>query len=200
MNKIISEFNGSIERIRNNFYFSFLALNFVNQKPFSGEIPLNIDNLNLKISAESLNNFDNEGVEEYVNSIRRHFLNDIVIAYERYSTLMFVSHQNNKVYIDPSTIDDRNINAPKFEQLNNIYSPVEQKFLVQLRRFRNSIVHYNGKYSATNVLDYTFGTQTYKSLGNEGNNISISFENIIWIHEKLKNIVNSGNKKYNNFY
>ena len=144
------------------------------------------------MKAQSINSFDNDGVQEYGNSIRRHFLNDIVIAYERYSMLMFASHNNGQQRIDPSLINDRRLGAHRFEQLPNIYQPDEVRFLVQLRRFRNSIVHYNGVYSATNVLDYTFGTESYQSQGNEGRNISIEFDNILWIYEIIMETVQKG--------
>ena len=91
MNGIFNEFNGSIERIRNNFYFSFLALNFVNQRPFSVDVILPVDLSQNIMTAASLNSFDLDGVNEYGNSIRRHFLNDMVIVYETYSSQMFSS-------------------------------------------------------------------------------------------------------------
>ena len=69
-------------------------------------------------------------------------------------------------------------------------------FLVQPRRLRNSIAHYNGVYSATNELNYTFGTQSYNSVGNEGQNISIEFDNILWIYDKLMDTVRWGNVTY----
>ncbi|MDP3314072.1 hypothetical protein [Lutibacter sp.] len=79
MTTILNEFNGSIERIRNNFYFSFLALNFVNQRPFRDEVILPVNLTENIMTAISLNSFDLDGVNEYGNSIRRHFLNDLVI-------------------------------------------------------------------------------------------------------------------------
>jgi len=196
MNTILNEFNGSIERIRNNFYFSFLAINFVNQKPFRNDIILPVALSNNKMTAVSLNSFDLDGINEYGNSIRRHFLNDMVIAYERYSMLMFASHQNGRTRTEPETLNNRNLGAHNFEQLQNIYTQDEKTFLTQLRRLRNSIVHYNGHYSATNELTYTFGTNVYNSIGNEGQNITIEFDNILWIFEKLKIIVTAGNTNY----
>jgi len=84
--------------------------------------------------------------------------------------------------------------------LVNIYSPDGLNFLIQLRRLRNSIVHFNGHYSVTNQLNYTFGTNTYNSIGNEGNNISIEFDSILWIFDELRRIVRSGNANYFTHY
>lgn len=196
MHTILPEFDGSMARIRNNFYFSFLALNFVNLRPFSQEIILPVDMPQNVMSASSLNAFDDNGIAEYANSIRRHFLNDMVIAYERYSMLMFASHRNGQERIDPALINDRHLGAHCFEQLANVYQPRELEFLIQLRRFRNSIVHYNGLYSITNELNYTFGTESYQSAGNEGRNISVKFDTLIWIHDKLAETVRSGNARY----
>jgi len=115
MQTIIAEFEGSIERIRNNFYFSFLAVNFINQRPFYNDIVLPLNSVNNIMSANSINSFDQDGVTEYGNSIRRHFLNDMVIAYERYSMLMIASHLNGQVRTEPETLNNRNIGANNFE-------------------------------------------------------------------------------------
>lgn len=200
MQTILPEFIGSIERIRNNFYFSFLALNFVNQRPFRHDIILPVTLSQNIMTAQSLNSFDNGGVQEYGNSIRRHFLNDIVIAYERCSMLMIASHNNGQVRIDPCHIRDRSLGAHHFERLPNVYQTDDVIFLVQLRRLRNSIVHYNGVYSVTNELNYTIGTQSYNSMSNEGQNISIEFGNILWIHDKLIDTVRRGNTSYFTHY
>ena len=196
MQSILSEFIGSMERIKNNFYFSFLALNFLNQRPFNLDVVLPVNLSQNKMTAQSLNSFDNDGVQEYGNSIRRHFLNDMVIAYERYSMLMVASHNNGQCRIDPSKINDRKLGAHLFEQFPNVYQPDDITFLVQLRRFRNSIVHYNGVYSATNELNYTFGMQSYSSTGKEGQNISVEFDTLLWIYDKLVQTVRRGNVSY----
>ena len=196
MNTILDEFNGSIERIKNNFYCSFWAINFINQRPFQNDVVLHITMPNNIMAAVSINSFDLNGVNEYGNAIRRHFLNDMVIAYERYSMMMFASHQNGQIYTEPAVINNRKLGAHNFEQLPNIYNQNEKTFLTQLRRLRNSIVHYNGHYSATNELNYTFGINVYNSVGNEGQNITIEFESILWIFERLKNAVKSGNDNY----
>ena len=80
MKSILPEFIGSIERIKNNFYFSFLALSFINQRPFPNDIVLPVNLPGNIMTATSLNNFGNDGVQEYGNFIRRHFLNDMVIG------------------------------------------------------------------------------------------------------------------------
>jgi len=196
MRTILPEFIASKERIRNNFYFSFLSLNFINLRPFPHDVILPVELPENIITAQSLNNFDLDGTAEFGNSIRRHMLNDIVIAYERYSMLMFASHNNNQTRIDPALIRNRNLSAPNFENLNGIYLPDEITFLIQLRRLRNSIVHYNGVYSITNELNYTFGTNVYSSIGNEGQNISIEFENILLIYHQIIEIVRNGNTNY----
>ena len=200
MRTILAEFNGSMERIYNNFYFSFLSLNFLNQRPFSHDVVLNANMSQNIMTALSLNSCDQDTVDEYGNSVRRHFLNDQVIAYERYSMLMIASHNNEQSHIDPCEISDRTLGAHLFEQQPNVYQDDEKRFLIQLRRFRNSIVHYNGKYSATNELDYTFGTENYNSVGREGQNISIEFNNLLWTYNKLIQTVRDGNSNYFSHY
>lgn len=200
MNTILPEFIGSMARIKNNFYFSFLALSFVNLRPFTCDIILPVAMSQKIMTSDSLNSFDKDGVQEYGNSTRRHFINDMVIAYERYSMLMIASHNNSYHRIDPAIVNNRWLGAHLFEQLSNVYLPDEVTFLTQLRRFRNTIVHYNGVYSATNELDYIFGTQGYRSVGNEGQNISVEFETISWIYDKLMQTVQSGNARYFSHY
>jgi hypothetical protein len=196
MDTILREFINSMDRIKNNFYFSFLSLNFLNLRPFYQDIILPINMSQNIMKAQSLNSFNKDGAQEYSNSIRRHFLNDMVIAYERYSMLMIASHNNGQCRIDPSLINDRVLGAPLFEQLPKVYEQDDITFLVQLRRFRNSIVHYNGVYSATNELNYTFGTQTYYSVGREGKDISIEYDNLLWIYDRLIETVQRGNTSY----
>lgn len=200
MNTILPEFIASIERIRNSFYFSFLAMAFLNQRPFTANIVLPVNMSNNIMTAASLNSFDNDGMQEYGNAIRRHLLNDIVIAYERYSMIMYASHINGRVRTDPAMLNDRQLGAHKFEQMANVYDSGVKTFFVQLRRLRNSIVHYNGVYSATNPLSYAFGTQTYNSVGHEGANISIEYNNILWIYDKLREFVGVGNSNYFLYY
>lgn len=85
MNTIFPEFVGSMARINNNFYFSFLALNFVNLRPFNRDVILPVIMSQNIMTYGSINSFDNDGMLEYGNSIRRHFLNDMVIAYELFT-------------------------------------------------------------------------------------------------------------------
>ena len=200
MRTILPEFMGSMDHIKNNFYFSFLTINFLNQRPFSQDVILPINMSNNSISSTSINTIGNGEIQEYGNSIRRHFLNDMVIAYERYSMIMFSSHSNHKTRTDPALINNRQLGAPNFEQLPNVYSGQNVTFLVQLRRLRNSIVHYNGVYCKSSPLDYTFGNETYYSDGNEGKNISIEFDTLLWTYSELLNVVQAGNASYCNNY
>ena len=73
MNTILGEFYGSIERIRNNFYCSFLAINFINERPFQSDVVLPIAMPNNIMTAASINSFDLDSINEYGNAIRRHF-------------------------------------------------------------------------------------------------------------------------------
>ena len=123
-------------------------------------------------------------------------MNDLVIFYERYSMLMIASHQNGQTFRELGTINNRNLGANNFEKLADIYTPDEITFLTQLRRLRNSIVHYDGHYSATNLLNYTFGTNINNSAGNEGKKITIGYDNILWIYDRLIKIVVIGNTNY----
>ena len=129
MNIILTEFNGSIERVLNNFYLSFLAINFVNQRPFNNSIILPINLSNNVMTALSLNSFDQDGINEYGGSIKRQFLNDLVIVYERYSMLMIASHQNGQTFRELGTINNRNLGANNFEKLADLYTPDEITFL-----------------------------------------------------------------------
>jgi hypothetical protein len=197
---ILTEYLASMENITNSFYFSFLSLNFINQRPFLSDVVIDGGLTKNTIPMSSINNFGNQEIQEFGNSIRRHALNDIVIAYERYSMLMFASHNNNKNRTDPAMIDDRNLGAHKFEKLDSIYDDSSLNFLVQLRRLRNCIVHYNGVYSETNMLNYTFGEDTYNSVGNEGASISIKLDTIVCINEKIIKIVEGGNRNYHQIH
>ncbi len=200
MRSIFTEFNNSMQNIRGNFYISFLSINFINDnRPFSSDITINAHISNNTISSNTLNNIP-PTMHEYRNSIRRHFLNDMIIAYEKYCGLMYVSHNNNQTRTDPSIINDRRPFAPRFENISQVFSNNDRTFLVQLRRLRNSIVHYNGKYTITNTLNYTFGTQTYNSVGHEGENIIIQWDTLLWIYNHLLEIVNRGNSNYFTHY
>jgi len=65
MRTIHPEFVASMERIRNNFYFSFLALNFLNLRPFNQDVALPVNLPQNIMAARSLNSFDSDGVQEY---------------------------------------------------------------------------------------------------------------------------------------
>jgi len=64
MRTILPEFIGSMERIKNNFYFSFLSLNFLNLRPFNQDIVLPVNMSQNIMTAQSLISFDNDGVQE----------------------------------------------------------------------------------------------------------------------------------------
>lgn len=195
METIIIDFNYSTERLLNNFYLSFLAINFLNQRPLNQDVKIPVDWLKNIITSESLDNFKITDVNEYGNSIRRHFLNDLVIIYETYASSMFLSHSNNKNKVQPATIYSRK-GADSFENLEWIINSEQKKFLTQLRRLRNSIVHYNWKYCITNKLDYTFWDNTYFSEWNEWDDITISFDSLLSIYYKIIEIVCESNKNY----
>lgn len=200
MRSIFTEFNNSIQNIKRNFYTSFLSINFMNDnRPFSSDITINAHISNKTISSNILNNIP-PTMHEYRNSIRRHFLNDMIIVYERYTRWMIASHVNRQIKTNPCLIDAWEYHPINFETLSNIYSNAEQEFLIQLRHLRNSIVHYNGKYTVTNTLNYTFGTRTYNSVGHEGENIIIEWNNLLWIYDRLLEIVRNGNSNYFTYY
>lgn len=200
MNTIVNDFTASFDRIRNNFYISFLSINYINLPNLPKEITLDVSIEKNIISRDSLKRLTQDEINEYGNSIRRHFLNDMVIAYERYASTMYTSHINTQLKTDPSTINDRSINSTSFEDLANIYSEDEKLFFTQLRRLRNSIVHFNGVYTVTNEINYTFNTEVYQSVGFEGTPISIGFETLLWIFSKLRQLVSIGNTNYFNNY
>lgn len=201
MKTILIEFRNSMSNILNNFYLSFLAINFLKKQcPFRENVELAADMTYRIMDAQSLNRFAApQGVQEYGASIRRHFLNDMVIAYERYSTMMIISHNNKQRRIDPCLIKKK-LSAPLFERIKNVYQSDDLKFLSQLRRLRNSVVHYNGAYAATQKLNYTFGTQTFNSKGKEGQAITVTFDTLKWIYDKLIQIVQYGNSNYFRHY
>ena len=76
----------------------------------------------------------------------------------------------------------------------------DKGFIQQLRRLRNSIVHFNGVYSKTNPLNYTFGKNTYNSLGHEGENITIELDSIMHIYQEVYKLVSEINKRYFNLF
>lgn len=193
MNTIYDEFQNSMSRIKYNFMLSFLSVNFVNQKPFSNDIIFDVSFNGNCLSKEMINTIQKDTIQEYGNSIRRHFLNDMVIAYERYASLMYISDKKGKLRQDSALFDKKE--STNYQ--NFIYGLSSDKdFLKNLVSLRNSIVHYNGVYNVTNSISYTFGSETYQSSGNEGQSISITFGNLLWIYDKLINEINIINTNY----
>ena len=197
MRTIYSDFNASMDNTYNNFFISFLALKPIFERPLSKNFIIPITGFSYNnLEAQQLNSLTEGNVNEYVNSIRRHTLNDIVICYERYATLMYSSHKNEYQRKDPALLNDRSINSSKFESLPGLYLPEELYFFQQLKRLRNSIVHFNGVYTATNSLDYTFHKNTYASGQHEGEYITIELDTIVYIHSKVNDLVASINERY----
>ena len=191
-----------MDNIYNSFFISFLALKPFFEKPIKYDFLIPIQGFSFNVlKASQLNSLGEDSISEYVNSIRRHFINDIVICYERYASLMYASQDNNQQRSDPALIKKRSINASKFEERNkSIYTDDDLKFVQQLRKLRNSIVHFNGVYSLTNQLDYTFHKNAYKSLGHEGENITIDFDTLIFIYKRIYSIVDAVNNRYFSIY
>ena len=197
MNSIYAEFKAGMDNIYNSFFISFLALKPLLERPLMADFIIPVEGFSYNvIEAGQLNNLGSSAVNEYVNGIRRHALNDIVICYERYSTQMFASHLNQQSRIDPALLNDRSINSSKFESLDNVYTEYSLKFFQQLKRLRNSIVHFNGVYTATNQLDYTFYKNEYHSDLHEGELISIELDTIMFIHKEVDRLVKLINKRY----
>lgn len=197
MEAIYSEFKAGMDNIYNSFFISFLALKPLIERPFIKDFIIPIEGFSYNVlESKQLNNLKNTAVNEYVNSIRRHALNDIVICYERYSTQMYASHLNQQCRIDPAILKDRTINSSKFESLDNVYTEYSLKFFQQLKRLRNSIVHFNGVYTATNQLDYTFYKNEYHSELHEGELISIELDTIMFIHKEVDRLVKIINERY----
>lgn len=197
MKTIYSEFKAGMDNIYNSFFISFLALKPLLERPLRKDFIIPIEGFSYNVlEAKQLNNLGNSDANEYVNSIRRHALNDIVICYERYSTQMYASHINKQIRIDPAMLKDRSINSSKFESLDNVYTEYSLKFFQQLKRLRNSIVHFNGVYTATNQLDYTFHKNEYHSDSHEGELISIELDTIMFIHKEVDRLVKIINERY----
>lgn len=202
METIYNQFKAGMDNIYNSFFISFLALKPLMERPMNDNFIIPIEGFaNNLLEANQINLLGNDSINEYVNAIRRHVLNDIVICYERYASLMYCSHNNRQLRQDPALLDDRSINAAKFENLDNrIYVDSDKDFFQQLRRLRNSIVHFNGVYTKTNPLNYTFGKNTYNSLGHEGENITIELDSIMYIYQKVYKLVSEINKRYLNLF
>lgn len=199
-NTIYSEYKAGMDNIYNSFFISFLALKPLQERPLVSDFVIPIPGFSYSnLEARQLNSLQDGSINEYVNGIRRHMLNDIMICYERYSTLMYTFHTNGK-RIDYANINDRSLNSAKFEALPNLYHTTEKEFIVQLRRLRNSIVHYNGIYNKSNILNYTFLNNVYNSQGHEGENIQIELDTIVYIYNQMLKIVKSVHNRYLNTY
>ena len=198
MKTIFNEFKAGMDNIYNSFFISFLALKPLMERPMQNDFIIPIKGFTFNnLEAKQLNQLGNDSITEYVNSIRRHTLNDIVICYERYASLMYMSHNNSQQRRDPALSTDRSINASKFENLDSrIYTESNREFFQQLKRLRNSIVHFNGVYTGTYLLNYTFGKNTYNSQGHEGENITIELDSIMSIYNEVYKLVDEINKRY----
>lgn len=201
MISIYSDFKAGMDNIYNSFFISFLALKPILERPIGQDFIIPIIGFSYTcLEANQLNKLTEGNINEYVNSIRRHTLNDIVICYERYATLMYTSHKNNQQRTDPALICDRSINSSKFESLADVYTAEDLLFFQQLKRLRNSIVHFNGVYTYTNSLNFTFYKDTYDSQDHEGELISIELDTIMFIHEKVNTLVAQINERYFRLY
>ena len=193
MKTIFEKFQAGMDNIYNSFFISFLALKPLMERPLLEDFQIPIAGFSTScLEAAQLNKLGDDSVNEYVNSIRRHMLNDIVICYERYATLMYVSHKAGKRI----EVDDRKVSAALFEKESGLYAEEEKTFFEQLRRLRNSIVHYNGVYNKANLLNYTFLNCTYNSVGHEGENIPINFDSIMYIYNEVQQKVAKVNQHY----
>lgn len=201
MESIFTEFNAGMEHIYNTFFISFLALKPFQEKPFLKDYIIPIKGLaHNRLEASQLNALGEDSIIEYLNAIKRHTLNDIVICYERYATLMITSHENNKIRKEVAVDDNRHINSTVFEKLENLYSDSDLIFFQQLKRLRNSLVHYNAVYNKANKLDYVFFNSRVLSEGHEGENIVIDLDSVVWIHEQVVAKVKNINLKYHSLY
>ncbi len=186
-----------MDNLYNSFFISFLALKPLMERPWISNFIIPVVGFSYnKLEAYQINQLRQDSIEEYVSAIRRHMLNDIVICYERYASFMYVSHENNHIRQDPALNEDRTINSSKFENLENLYVEQEKLFLKQLKRLRNSIVHFNGVYSKTNPLDYTFNNNKFISEGHEGENIKVDLDTIMYIYQEVYRIVSDINQRY----
>lgn len=195
---IYNEYKAGMDNIYNSFFISFLALKPIQERPLASDFVIPIPGFSFStLEARQLNSIQNDSINEYVNSIRRHMLNDIMICYERYASLMYTYHITGEVR-DYANIEDRSINSAKFESLPNLFLKEEKEFIIQLRRLRNSIVHYNGVYNKSNILNYTFHNNVYNSQGHEGENIQIELDSIMYIYTEIKSLIAKIHARYEN--
>ena len=197
MENIVKEFVNGMEHLRNNLYFSYFAVAFIEQKPFNEDLefpePFGI------VTAEQLNATTDQIIDEYQNWIRRHFVIDMVLIYEKYATRMISTHKNNGIRIEPSLIPSTR-QSNMFENMPYLFTEEDKKFITQLRRIKNCVVHYNGQYSKTNKIDYTFDLQTFISNGNEGKIILFHWNTLMWMYIKLLEVVQRVDTNYFKYY
>lgn len=188
--RIKCDFIGGMENIRNNFYLSFLTVLALNNRPFDSSVWIQSFEGPGVIDNNSLNKIAQDSLDEYLNAIRRHALNDMVICYERHASKLFLLLKDDKMD-DPALIENRCNYPVCLESSKGLLLEDDKVFLEQLRRLRNSIVHYNGVYNKSNVLDYVFLKNRYYSKGHEGENISIDFESVMYIYHRLLDLFTS---------
>lgn len=195
---IYDEYKAGMDNIYNSFFISFLALKPMQERPLLSDFVIPIKGFSFsRLEARQLNSLQNDSINEYINSIRRHMLNDIMICYERYASLMYTYHIKGE-RVDYASIEDRTLNSAKFESLPNLFLQEEKEFISQLRRLRNSIVHYNSVYNKSNILNYTFHKNVYYSQGHEGENIQIDFDSIMYIYKTIFSLVTNVHSRYEN--
>ena len=179
-----------------NFTIAHAGITLLLKGPHTSPISLPISGKRpTLLTVEQLNNVPRDTVNEYANSIRRQVLNDTYMACERYLTLMYCSHKNGQKRTDPATISKK-VQPLDFENLDKVFTEEEKKFLQQLRRLRNSLLHYNAVFTRHNKLDYRFGDELYVSEGNFGKSISVRWETLLWIVDKCRSIIAKGNDRY----
>ena len=197
MRTIFDRFRASMLHIHEDFHLGCLALVFIDQRPFSADVVLPPPLIKNTIPATWLNDLRSDQRDEYESTLLRHLLNDMVLAYERYATTMYLSHASGRVLTEPAAKGTRGLKPSAFERLKGVYSKADLDFLIQLRRLRNTIVHYNGLYNTSNSLDYTFGSQHLRSIGNEGKPIEVTDYNVnLWIWNRLRTAVKSVDEAY----
>jgi hypothetical protein len=195
--QIFTEFRNNMINLHSNIYFSFFAIAYIEQRPIKENLifpkPFGT------VTAESINKIPDAMFEEYNSWVRRHFIVDLLLFYEKYTSRMMSSHKNNGKRVDPSTLDEMTM-INEFEKLPNLYSVEDILFIRQLRNIRNCTVHYNGSYSKRKPINYTFGTLNLVSHGHEGETIIFTWDGLLWMYEKLYQVISRVNENYFNNY
>ena len=159
----------------------------------------------LELDGQSLNSFFESGASDrHFRLVRRQFLADLVSVYERCATAMIASHKNGRVLTDPSKLpksEARSLQAKHFEELPQVLTAEQKTWLSQLRRLRNSLLHYDGLYNFANELDYTLGSQRLVSKGREGTPIDgVDLEALLWIYGQTSTTFESACDNYWRYY